>query len=43
MKGQQTCEHSVAWDSLYCALAKMSIYMIPLVEILMLLSYCVND
>lgn len=35
-------EHNVVWDSLYCALYKMSIHMIPLVEILiMLLFYCV--
>lgn len=34
-------EHNVVWDSLYCALDKMSIHMIPLVEILMLLFYCV--
>lgn len=34
-------EHNVVWDSLYCALDKVCIHMIPLVEILMLLFYCV--
>lgn len=34
-------EHNVVWDSLHCALDNMSIHMIPLVEILMLLFYCV--
>lgn len=35
-KTAKTFEHNVVWDSIV-ALTKMSIYMIPLVEILMLL------
>lgn len=39
----KTFKHNVVWDSLYCAVTKMSMYMIPVVEILVLLFYCVND